>query len=79
MEKMTYRQQLLHPNWQRKRLEMLSSAEYRCCNCGDGQTTLHVHHKHYVKGRMADAVLKLDKAKFQQAMAVVRASGGQDL
>jgi hypothetical protein len=50
---MTYREQLLHPNWQRKRLECLEAAAFECEVCGDGQNTLHVHHKRYVKGRMA--------------------------
>ena len=51
--KMTYREQLLHPNWQRKRLEVLEAAGFACENCGDTQTTLNVHHHRYVKGRMA--------------------------
>lgn len=53
MGKMTYGEQLKHPNWQRKRLEVLQAAEFRCQACYDGESTLHVHHKHYVKGRMA--------------------------
>ena len=53
MAKMTYREQLLHPNWQRKRLEVLSLHGFECTNCGDKEKTLHVHHKKYVKGRMA--------------------------
>jgi 5-methylcytosine-specific restriction endonuclease McrA len=51
--KTDYAQQLLHPNWQRKRLEVLQDAEFHCERCGDGESTLHVHHKHYVKGRKA--------------------------
>ena len=50
---MTYREQLLHPNWQRKRLEMLNAAGWECSNCGRKETTLHVHHRTYLKGRMA--------------------------
>jgi hypothetical protein len=53
MAKMTYGEQLKHPNWQRKRLEALEAAEFKCEACLDGETTLHVHHKRYVKGRMA--------------------------
>ena len=53
MAKMTYAEQLKHPNWQRKRLEALESTGFSCENCGDKDTTLHVHHKLYVKGRMA--------------------------
>jgi hypothetical protein len=53
MTKMTYGEQLKHPNWQRKRLEVLEHAEFRCQRCMDAESTLHVHHKRYVKGRMA--------------------------
>lgn len=50
---MSYKEQLLHPNWQRRRLEMLEGADWRCQECGDSETTLHVHHKRYIKGRKA--------------------------
>jgi len=53
MGKMTYGEQLKHPNWQRKRLEVLEGAGFECENCGDKESTLHVHHSRYVKGRMA--------------------------
>jgi hypothetical protein len=53
MSKLTYREQLLHPNWQRKRLEILNRDSFRCCACDNDQRTLHVHHKQYVSGRMA--------------------------
>lgn len=53
MGKMTYREQLRHPNWQRKRLEILEAAHWVCESCGGAESTLHVHHKRYVKGRMA--------------------------
>lgn len=53
MSKLSYFEQLKHPNWQRKRLEMLESANWECTNCGSKETTLHVHHKQYIKGRMA--------------------------
>ena len=53
MATMTYKEQLQHPNWQRKRLEALESAGFECENCGDKETMLHVHHKRYVKGRKA--------------------------
>lgn len=52
MGTMTYREQLLHPNWQRKRLEILQRDRYECTNCGDAEKTLHVHHRLYIKGRM---------------------------
>lgn len=52
MATMTYKEQLLHPNWQRRRLEILQRDEFRCTKCCDDESTLHVHHKRYVKGRM---------------------------
>lgn len=51
MAKQTYSEQLKHPNWQRKRLEVLDAAEWKCATCEATDKTLHVHHKHYVKGR----------------------------
>jgi hypothetical protein len=53
MATMTYTEQLRHPYWQRKRLEVLEDAGFKCENCGDAEKTLHVHHKKYVKGRKA--------------------------
>ena len=52
MTKMPYGEQLRHPNWQRRRLEIMESAGFACQSCGDTQTTLNVHHRLYVKGRM---------------------------
>lgn len=51
MTEMNYGEQLKHPNWQRRRLEMLESAGFECSNCGDGDSPLHVHHRQYFKGR----------------------------
>lgn len=53
MQKLTYAEQLRHPNWQRKRLEALSAAGFSCAQCFGTDVTLHVHHKRYLKGRMA--------------------------
>lgn len=53
MAKMTYAEQLRNPNWQRRRLEILSRSDFSCENCGDAESTLNVHHKYYRKGRMA--------------------------
>lgn len=50
---MTYAEQLRHPLWQRKRLEVLSLSGWACQCCGATDQTLHVHHKRYAKGRMA--------------------------
>lgn len=51
--KMTYGEQLKHPNWQRKRLEVLEAAGWQCERCSTKDVTLHVHHKQYIKGRQA--------------------------
>lgn len=48
----SFAEQYRHPQWQRRRLERLQAADYSCERCGDTETTLHVHHKRYVKGRM---------------------------
>lgn len=50
--KMTFAEQIKHPNWQRKRLEVLDDAGFECENCGEKDVTLNVHHKQYIKGRM---------------------------
>ena len=50
---MTYAEQLKHPNWQRKRLEVLGAADFKCSCCGDSNSMLNVHHKQYIKGRKA--------------------------
>lgn len=44
---MTYAEKLKHPNWQKKRLDVLNRDEFTCKLCGDKETTLHVHHKEY--------------------------------
>lgn len=51
MSKKTYSEKLKDPRWQRKRLEVMERDEFHCRMCGDGESTLHVHHKRYVKGR----------------------------
>jgi len=53
VSKLTYSEQLRHPLWQRKRLEVLSLSGWACECCSAIDQTLHVHHKRYVKGRMA--------------------------
>jgi len=47
----SYSEKLKHPKWQKKRLKVLKRDEFRCQICWDSETTLHVHHKYYVKGR----------------------------
>lgn len=42
-------EQYKHPNWQRVRLAILKRDKFRCVECGDNQSTLHVHHIKYRK------------------------------
>lgn len=53
MKKLSYSEQLKHPSWQKRRLEVLSGSDFTCQGCYDKETTLHVHHKQYFSGRMA--------------------------
>lgn len=50
-----------HPQWQKRRLEVMQKAGFKCEECGGEDATLNVHHKFYVKGRQpwqyADAEL----------------------
>lgn len=48
-EKMTYREQLRDPRWQRKRLEVLQRDNFCCVACKRGDKTLEVHHVIYTR------------------------------
>lgn len=50
-KQISYKEQISHPNWQKKRLEILNRDEWACKFCGDKETTLHVHHKSYEWGK----------------------------
>lgn len=52
MTTLTYSEQLRHPNWQRRRLEIMQRDNFCCSSCSDKEITLNVHHRRYVKGRM---------------------------
>lgn len=45
----TYAQMLAHPNWQKRRLEIMHRDGFVCRLCKDGETTLNVHHQFYLK------------------------------
>lgn len=47
----TYAEKLKDPRWQKKRLEVLKRADWKCEECGDDSRTLHVHHGYYARGR----------------------------
>lgn len=49
---MTYHQQLKHPLWQKKRLEVLEDRGFECESCGEKEKQLHVHHSYYRRGAM---------------------------
>jgi 5-methylcytosine-specific restriction endonuclease McrA len=48
---MTYSEKLKDPRWQKKRLEILSAANFACEYCTNKTKTLHVHHLSYLKGK----------------------------
>ena len=46
----TYSEKLRDPRWQKQRLQILERDGWACRICLDTETTLHVHHRIYVKG-----------------------------
>lgn len=44
---MKYSDKLKDPRWQKKRLGIMERDEWECQQCGDGKSTLNVHHKQY--------------------------------
>jgi len=47
----SYRSQYLDPRWQKKRLEVMQEAGFKCQACGSSEKMLNVHHKQYVTNR----------------------------
>jgi hypothetical protein len=47
----SYSEKLKDPRWQKRRLQILQRDEWRCQRCLDDQTTLHVHHRFYERGK----------------------------
>lgn len=47
----SYSEKLKDPRWQKKRLQVLDHAEWRCQMCGAKDRTLNVHHSYYTKGK----------------------------
>lgn len=45
-----YWEKLKDPRWQKKRLDILNRDEFACLDCGDTESTLHVHHCLYRRG-----------------------------
>lgn len=52
MNTFSFKEQYRHPNWQRKRLEIMERDQFMCQACYSDEDTLNVHHKRYFKGRM---------------------------
>lgn len=46
----TYSELLRDPRWQRKRLEVMNRADFKCEGCGADDKTFNVHHRVYRKG-----------------------------
>ena len=46
----TYKNLLLDPRWQRRRLKRLEAANWQCQQCGDGSSELQIHHVEYIDG-----------------------------
>lgn len=44
-----YTKKLQDPRWQRKRLEVMQAAGWKCVICGDAKEELNVHHPEYDK------------------------------
>lgn len=51
MKAKSYSEKLKDPRWQKKRLEVLDLSGWACAICQCEESTLHVHHKQYLKGR----------------------------
>lgn len=47
LSKKEYAKALQHPKWQKKRLRVFNRDKWKCRDCGDTETTLHVHHLKY--------------------------------
>ena len=50
---MNYSEQLKHPEWKRKRFEIIHRDGATCCMCGYVGNKLNVHHNGYLPNKMA--------------------------
>lgn len=44
-----YYEKLRDPRWQKRRLEIMQRDNFKCVDCGNGESTLNVHHTYYLK------------------------------
>lgn len=49
--KAEFQEQIKSPKWQKRRLEIMQRDGFACQICGDEETTLNVHHLHYIPNR----------------------------
>jgi hypothetical protein len=49
--KSEYAKKLRDPRWQKMRLQILERDQWTCQGCFDTETTLHVHHRWYERGK----------------------------
>tara|TARA_R110000868_G_C10683294_1_gene747661 strand:+ start:336 stop:827 length:492 start_codon:yes stop_codon:yes gene_type:complete len=47
-----YKEQYLHPNWQKMRLYVFDRDKYTCVDCKSTDKTLHAHHLKYIREKM---------------------------
>lgn len=45
---MDYKEQLKHPNWQKKRLEIMQRDHFKCRVCKSEDKQLQIHHLYYL-------------------------------
>lgn len=47
----SYKESLQSPRWQRRRLEIMQRADFRCESCGSEDRQLEIHHRRYLTDR----------------------------
>jgi hypothetical protein len=47
----TYKEKLLDPRWQKRRLQLMEKDNFTCQWCGEKEKTLHIHHYCYRQSR----------------------------
>ena len=51
----SYQKKLTHPQWQKKRLEVLQRDNFTCRSCGSTEKELHVHHIYYLPNKLPES------------------------